>query len=310
VSEILVSIVVPVYNGEKYLKKTIESILEQTYSNFELLLINDGSSDTSAKLIDALVATDKRIKGFSKENGGVANARNYGVSLAKGELIAFCDQDDLWLPNKLEKQLPLFENPNVGLVYCGAVVEALLYGKTSKGSLANKQRGYVFDQLVQLNMLTCCTAVVRKKHLLKAGGFDDDLALMGVDDWHLWLKMSLICEFDFVPEHLAVHVFHGDNYSSNDEKMHQAELVCLVKIKELATQCDKTAQWADIIQNLHIRYAQCYVSAGLFNLAGDTFMRAHQTRKNSLFWAKGYMLKLVPDFVWKSLQNAKRTTAK
>jgi len=310
VSEILVSIVVPVYNGEKYLKKTIESILEQTYSNFELLLINDGSRDSSAKLIDALVAADKRIKGFSKENGGVANARNYGVSLAKGELIAFCDQDDLWLPDKLEKQLPLFENPNVGLVYCGAVVEALLYGKTSKGSLANKQRGYVFDQLVQLNMLTCCTAVVRKKHLLKAGGFDDDLALMGVDDWHLWLKMSLICEFDFVPEHLAVHVFHGDNYSSNDEKMHQAELVCLAKIKEFATQFDKTAQWANIIQNLHIRYAQSYVSAGLFNLAGDTFMRAHQTRKNSLFWAKGYMLKLVPDFVWKSLQNAKRTSTK
>jgi glycosyltransferase involved in cell wall biosynthesis len=310
VSEILVSIVVPVYNGEKYLKKTIESILEQTYSNFELLLINDGSSDTSAKLIDALVATDKRIKGFSKENGGVANARNYGVSLAKGELIAFCDQDDLWLPNKLEKQLPLFENPNVGLVYCGAVVEALLYGKTSKGSLANKQRGYVFDQLVQLNMLTCCTAVVRKKHLLKAGGFDDDLALMGVDDWHLWLKMSLICEFDFVPEHLAVHVFHGDNYSCNDEKMHQAELVCLAKIKAFATQFDKTAQWADIIQNLHIRYAESYVTAGLFNLAGDTFMRAHQTRKNSLFWAKGYMLKLVPDFFWKGLQNAKRASAK
>jgi glycosyltransferase involved in cell wall biosynthesis len=310
VSEILVSIVVPVYNGEKYLKKTIASILEQSYSNFELLLINDGSRDSSAKLIDALVAADKRIKGFSKENGGVANARNYGVSLAKGKLIAFCDQDDLWLPDKLEKQLPLFENPNVGLVYCGAVVEALLYGKISKGSLANKQRGYVFDQLVQLNMLTCCTAVVRKKHLLKAGGFDDDLALMGVDDWHLWLKMSLICEFDFVPEHLAVHVFHGDNYSCNDEKMHQAELVCLAKIKAFATQFDKTAQWADIIQNLHIRYAQSYVTAGLFNLAGDTFMRAHQTRKNSLFWAKGYMLKLVPDFFWKGLQNAKRATAK
>lgn len=309
-SEILVSIVVPVYNGEKYLKKTIESILEQTYSSFELLLINDGSSDASAKLIDTLVTTDSRIKGFTKENGGVANARNHGVLLAKGELIAFCDQDDLWLPDKLEKQIPLFDNPNVGLVYCGAIVEAVLYGKTSKGSLANKQRGYVFDQLVQLNMLTCCTAVVRKKHLLKAGGFDDDLALMGVDDWHLWLKMSLICEFDFVAEHLAVHVFHGDNYSSNEEKMHEAELVCLAKIKEIAAQFDRTAQWADIIQNLHVRYAQSYVSAGLFNLAGNTFIRAHQTRKNRLFWTKGYMLKLVPNFVWKSLQNAKRASAK
>lgn len=309
-SEILVSIVVPVYNGEKYLKKTIESILEQTYSSFELLLINDGSSDASAKLIDTLVTTDSRIKGFTKENGGVANARNHGVLLAKGELIAFCDQDDLWLPDKLEKQIPLFDNPNVGLVYCGAIVEAVLYGNTSKGSLANKQRGYVFDQLVQLNMLTCCTAVVRKKHLLKAGGFDDDLDLMGVDDWHLWLKMSLICEFDFVAEHLAVHVFHGDNYSSNDEKMHEAELVCLAKIKEIAAQFDRTAQWADIIQNLHVRYAQSYVSAGLFNLAGNTFIRAHQTRKNRLFWTKGYMLKLVPNFVWKSLQNAKRASAK
>jgi glycosyltransferase involved in cell wall biosynthesis len=119
----LVSIVIPVYNGAEYIEKTVDSILSQQYSNFELLLVNDGSSDSSKEIIDALVIRDARVKTFHKENGGVAAARNYGIDKAEGKLIAFCDQDDLWLPSKLSKQIPLFDNEQVGLVYCGAIAQ-------------------------------------------------------------------------------------------------------------------------------------------------------------------------------------------
>ena len=305
----LISVVVPVYNGAKYLAKTVESILAQDYKEFELLLINDGSSDSSKELIEALAEKNTKITAFTKENGGVANARNFGIEHAKGDYIAFCDQDDLWLPTKLSKQLALFSNLNVGLVYTGAIADYALYGKQSKPSFEQKYRGQVFDKLIQLNMFTCCTAMVRKSVLEEVGGFDDDLALMGVDDWHLWLKLALVCDFDFVPEHLAVHVFHGDNYSLNDEKMHEAEIVCLNKIEIIASAYKKSADWSLIKQQLHLRYAKSYVFSGLYNLAGNTYIRAHQTQKNIPALLKGWVFKLIPNVIWNVIQKTKRKFA-
>ena len=305
-TQYLVAVVIPVYNGEQYLEKTVNSILNQCYENIELILVDDGSSDNSKALIEALSLKDSRIKPFYQQNGGVAKARNFGIAQAKAEFVAFCDQDDLWLPSKLTKQMPLFENPNVGLVYCGAIADYITYNKQSKPNFKHKQRGQVFDKLVQLNMLTCCTAVARKTDLKQVGDFDDDKALMGVDDWHLWLKLSMVCDFDFVAEHLAVHVFHGNNYSLNDEKMHAAELVCLAKIEPMAKQYKQNANWSLIKQQLHVRYAKSYIFSGLYTLAGDTYLKAHQTKNNLSLYLKGIVFKLTPNSVWQLLQNTKR----
>lgn len=303
---VLVSIVIPVYNGAEYLEKTVNSILSQHYSNFELLLVNDGSSDNSKKIIDGLLLQDNRVKAFHKENGGVAAARNYGIDRAEGEFIAFCDQDDLWLPAKLTKQMQLFQNEKVGLVYCGSISYYSHLNKKNKKKLDNKYRGNVFDKLVQVNMFTCCTAIARKSLLQETQAFDDDRALMGVDDWLAWLKLALVCEFDFVAEHLAIHVFHDDNYSSNEEKMHKAELVCINKIEPLADKYDKSVDWQGIKQNLHIRYANAYIYNGLFNLAGDTLLQASSLKGSRNLKLKGWLLKLIPSFIWRLFQNIKR----
>lgn len=302
----LVSVVIPVYNGSQYLKKTIDSILAQDYQTFEIILVNDGSTDNSAELIESLSENTNKIKLYNKENGGVAAARNYGIDRAKGDFIAFCDQDDLWLPEKLTKQMPLFQNNSVGLVYSGAIADYVELNKQDKPSFDNKYRGDVFDQLIQVNMFTCCTAIARKDLLQETEAFDGDRELMGVDDWLAWLKMSLVCEFDFVPEHLAIHVFHGDNYSSNEEKMHKAELVCLQKIEPLAKKSNKKVDWQEIKQNLHIRYANTYIYNGLFNLAGETFLQAAQLKNNRKLAAKGRLFKSVPNFIWQLMQKTKR----
>lgn len=302
----LVSVVVPVYNGALYLEKTVKSILNQDMCNFELILVNDGSSDDSALLMEKLKAQDSRIKTFHNKNGGVACARNFGIAQATSDFIAFCDQDDLWLPTKLSKQLPLFDNQAVGLVYCGAVAQYEQEGKSNTPSFDDKERGQVFSRLVEENMLTCCTAIVRRSYLEVVEGFDDDLALMGVDDWHLWLKLAMICDFDFVEEHLAIHVFHGDNYSLNNEKMHEAEIVCLDKIASIAPQFGKHANWDGIKSRLHIRYAACYIYTGLFNLAGDSFLRAHHCRADFSSLVKGYLFKYMPNFIWRLAQIIKR----
>lgn len=302
----LVSVVIPVYKGEKYITKTVKTILSQDYANIELLLINDGCPANSAAILDDLSTSDNRIRVFHKENGGVAEARNFGIKLAKGELIAFCDQDDLWQPSKLSKQVPLFNEQKVGVVYCGAEAAYLLENKVVSATFDESCRGDVFDILVYENKITCCTVIARKVLLEKNNAFDTEGSLMGVDDWLAWLKLSLVCQFDFVPEDLAVHVFHGDNYSSNEEKMHKAELVCLNKIEPMAVKHNKSIDWDKIRQNLHVRYANTYIYNGMFNLAGDTFLEASRLKNNGKLSLKGRLLKIVPNFVWQTIQNIKR----
>lgn len=302
----MVSVVVPVYNGAAYLTDTVNSILNQDYVNFELILVDDGSSDNSFALMKELSNKDERIKIFSKENGGVACARNYGINKALGEFIAFCDQDDLWLPIKLSKQIPLFNNDYVGLVFCGAIIDNNIQGKKSYTLLPQEHKGKVFHRLIKQNILTCCTAIVRRKYLIEVDGFDDDRGLMGVDDWHLWLKLSVVCEFDFVDEHLAIHVFHGDNYSLNDTKMHLAELLCLEKIFKTSNEHIKSVDYSNVIYNLHIRYAKSYIFSGLYSLAGETYLQACKVQYNFLTYLKGNLFYYMPDSVLKLLKKIKQ----
>lgn len=114
----LVSVIVPVFNAEKYIKRTVESVKAQTYDNWELILVNDCSSDNSLKIILDLADKDKRIKVISLDkNSGPAVARNMGIKAAKGSFIAFLDADDLWLPEKLEKQLKFIEEKDCAFSY-------------------------------------------------------------------------------------------------------------------------------------------------------------------------------------------------
>jgi glycosyltransferase involved in cell wall biosynthesis len=303
----LVSVVIPVYRGGEYIEKTVKTILSQDYSNIELLLINDGCPDNSGIILDELAISDKRIRVFHKDNGGVAEARNFGIKLAKGELIAFCDQDDLWMTSKLSKQVPLFNKQDVGVVYCGAEAAYVLENKVVNSNFSESCRGDVFEALIYENSIICCTVVARKNLLENNNAFDAESSLMGVDDWLAWLKLSLVCQFDFVAEDLAIHVFHGNNFSSNEEKMHVAELVCLDKIKPVAAKYNKSIDWDEIKQNLHIRYAKTYIFKGMFNLAGDTLLQAALLKSNRKLSFNGRLLKIVPNCIWRLIQKVKRS---
>lgn len=114
----MISIIVPVYNVEKYLKKCIESVLRQTYKDFELILVNDGSTDKSGKICDEYLKLDKRIRVIHKKNGGLSDARNIGIKAAKGEYIAFLDSDD-WIENNCyETLINLIKENNADISIC------------------------------------------------------------------------------------------------------------------------------------------------------------------------------------------------
>jgi glycosyltransferase involved in cell wall biosynthesis len=112
-----VSIIIPVYQGDRFLAEALESVLNQTYINYEIIVVDDGSTDNSLEVLEHYF---EKIRYVFQENQGVAAARNYGIKIAKGELIAFLDQDDLWLPDKLALQVACFdEHPELGIVHCG-----------------------------------------------------------------------------------------------------------------------------------------------------------------------------------------------
>ena len=111
----MISVIVPVYNAEKYLHRCVDSILTQTFDNFELLLINDGSNDNSGVICDEYALKDSRVRVFHKENGGVSSARNLGLDNSKGEWIAFCDADDYALPTFLSTYDELINIHNADL---------------------------------------------------------------------------------------------------------------------------------------------------------------------------------------------------
>ncbi len=129
-----ISIITPAYNAERTILETIESVQNQTFSNFELIVINDGSKDRTLDLLQTI--KDERLKIFSYENGGVAIARNRGLSHATGDFIAFIDADDLWTPDKLELQLAaLQKHPEAGVAYSWTYFMFLLEIKAWLGSM-------------------------------------------------------------------------------------------------------------------------------------------------------------------------------
>lgn len=115
----LISIIIPVYNAEKYIDKTIQSVLEQTYTNYEIILVNDCSQDQSLQKIEKYAEENPRVKVYTlEENSGAAVARNFGLDMAQGRYIAFLDSDDTWVENKLEKQLDFMKEKDAAFVYC------------------------------------------------------------------------------------------------------------------------------------------------------------------------------------------------
>ncbi len=183
-----VSIILPAYNGEKFIKETLESLLGQTYHDFEILAVDDGSTDSTADIVKSF--DDKRVKYFHKENSGnQAIPRNFGIKQAKGEYIAFCDQDDLWYPEKLERQMAV-NDKNAGIIVASTdVVDS--HGK--KIGARYVPDGYMdssesFRMLLEEDFITACSAVFPKKVLDEVGLLREDLS--GNDDYNLWLKIT------------------------------------------------------------------------------------------------------------------------
>jgi len=187
-----VSVIVPTYNRADLISETIESILNQTYKNFELIIVDDGSTDNTEKVIRKF--KDNRIKYIKTDYSGVpARPRNIGIKKAKGEYIAFLDSDDMWLPEKLEKQIKVFQASNE---------TAMLYTrfKTIEGDVISNRifpengmykSGNMFKSIYLRNLIACSSVMVKRSVLDQVGLFNADPNLIAIEDADLWLRIAL-----------------------------------------------------------------------------------------------------------------------
>jgi glycosyltransferase involved in cell wall biosynthesis len=193
----LISVIIPVYNGEKTIQETVLSVLKQTITDFELIIINDGSQDATLEIVSRI--PDPRIKIFSYPNAGLAVSRNRGIALAQGDYLAFLDADDLWAVNKLEAQLAaLKSNPDAAVAYSwtDCIDEQGRFLRQSAHSTAS---GNVQANLLLANFISSGSNVlVCKQAVMDIGGFDETLS--NAQDWDLWLRLATRYQFVPVPE--------------------------------------------------------------------------------------------------------------
>ena len=220
----LVSVIIPAYNAEKFLSKTLESVLSQTYKNIEVLVIDDGSQDKTAEMVQSIAQKDSRVVLLQQENSGVAVARNLGINNSKGEFIAPIDADDIWYPQNLEKQVQCMQqaDSSVGLVYSWSA-DINEEDKLTGGFRAAKIEGDVFITLLCHNFLgNASSTLIRRSCIEKMGGYSTQLKAQnaqGCEDWDFYLRIAEHYQFKVVPEFFIGYRKIANTMSGDYKKM-------------------------------------------------------------------------------------------
>jgi glycosyltransferase involved in cell wall biosynthesis len=204
----LFSVVIPLYNKEKHISDTLTSVFHQTLSDFEVIVVNDGSTDGSLAVVNSL--NDPRLSIYTKANGGVSDARNYGIAKAQGDLIALLDADDKWEPEFLQEMQSIIDKyPNCGL-YASAFKKlkehkAILIGdRIPEGTLEN------FFEIKLKHLIPCSSAVVVPKKVFEdVGGFP--VGMIGGEDDYTWSKIAVKYKIAYTPK---VLVWYNERFSS------------------------------------------------------------------------------------------------
>jgi len=264
------SVVIATYNRAHTLSRAVRSVLDQTYKDFEIVVVDDGSKDRTAEVVASF--NDTRIKYIKHDrNRGVSAARNTGINATTSKYVAFQDSDDVWLPEKLDKQMAIFKEapPSVGVVYTGFL-------KIAGGSVAyvpgpslTKKDGRIYDSLIcRGNYVTPQAAVVRRECFEKAGLFDENIRCF--EDWELWLRISECYEFKCVDQPLVI-VYGGTEDSLLGNLDAAAEGLELITKKHWRNIRDKDRR---LLASYYISVANNFRSMGQFRRARNYYVKA------------------------------------
>lgn len=233
----LVSVITPAYNAEKFIERTLESVLNQTYKNIEILVIDDGSQDKTPEIVKSVAHRDHRVILLQQANAGVAAARNLAIEKSRGEFIAPIDADDIWYPQNLEKQVQclLQSESSVGLVYAWSVdidEEDLLTG----GFHVSDYQGDVYTMLAYRNFIgNASSIVIRRSCLEEIGGYSYDLRAQGAqgcEDLDLYLRIAERYQVRVVPEFLIGYRQVTSSMSRNYTSMAKSHDLVLQAVQQ------------------------------------------------------------------------------
>lgn len=232
----LISIVTASYNYENYIKETIESVLCQTYKNWELIIVDDGSKDNSLNVISEYCKKDERIKLYTHENNsnkGLAQTIQYGIKLSKGKYVAFLESDDTITPDYLEKKAKVIsENPNIALIFND--VNIFGYEERVKG-LEDYKRNHdeilssmvfptnILKEMRNINLLATFSAVMVKKDILETLDFNSPIKASL--DWYLWFQVIQKNDVFYIDEMLTNWRMHEDSYSKELKRPDNKEIL-------------------------------------------------------------------------------------
>jgi glycosyltransferase involved in cell wall biosynthesis len=294
-----VSVIIPVYNRERFIAQALDSVLAQTYGNFEIVIVNDGSTDGSEDKIQPYWRYGN-VKYHYQQNCGVSAARNAAIRMSSGELIAFLDSDDLWLPDKLAKQVEFMsDHPDVSLVHSNrGYVD--INGKRKEVSIPQTSGSCCFKELFLRNGIMSSTVVVTRRCLDVTGLFNCDLP--GCEDYELWLRIARQSTIGYVKDVLALYRFHDSNMSRDKEMMARRELETIESIVNMFPEVCQILGMRQVKNRkagLHANLGGWYMwNAHDFSAARRHFYKAIQLRP---FQASSYWL-----FLWCRLTPSQR----
>ena len=293
-----VSVIIPTYNREEFISETIESVLNQTYKDFEIIVIDDGSTDNTKRKLEKF---NSKIKLIEQKNSERAISRNNGVKNAGGVYIAFLDSDDLWTTNKLEKQIEILDNfKDIILVYGQSL---RINEKSQKTKTAKRQTvgysGNVFENLLLRNFITSPTPTVRREFFDKTSGFQTKY--IPYEDWEFWLRFSLLGKFCFLSNPLAYYRIHPEQ---------SVKLATAEKIEEVTTLVlQNSFELKNISQGIkreslglaNLRFCYWYLLANQTDKAKEKIEKAVEIYPRFIMDPRWHGLKLASQFP--SLKN-------
>jgi len=222
----MISIVIPTYNRADRLREAIQSVVDQTFSDWELIIVDDGSTDSTEKVVGSF--DDDRIYCFRQENKGVSAARNLGILAARGDLVAFLDSDDRWEPKKLEVQKSFFDShPDAHI--CQTEEIWIRNGvRVNPKKKHAKPSGWIFKECIPLCCVSPSAVMIRREVFDKVGLFDD--SLLSCEDYDLWLRASLYYEIVTLPDPLTIKVGGHDDQLSRKPCLDKYRIQSLKKL--------------------------------------------------------------------------------
>ena len=270
-----ISIIMPVLNGERYVADAIESVCRQTYPAYELLVIDDGSTDRTREIVRGFAARLDLKYVHHETNQGITRSINDGLRRASGDYVTFLDHDDLWLPDFLETQLRhLTEHPDVGMVHSDIqTIDA--DGKVIEHSVTRERKrirpsGFVFRHLFNQSMICGNSVMVRKECFERLGLWDESLRWA---DYHMWLRISRHYKIDYVPRVLTAYRQHSSQTTRSDSIEPAAEAPVAVQAIEKLLK-----DYPEIRDELGERVIRRRMASFYFDLAGDSFSKGERRR--------------------------------